>query len=102
MMMHEFIERTGYTPSFEEYKLIEESYYEFDGYKDDFCKWWKKANKSGEWKKELRLRQKLSDVEHDYREQLREKEEMLEWYRAEFQKGYEARNKLKAIENLLK
>ena len=39
MMKHEFIERTKYTPSDEEYHYIEESYYEADTpYKDEFCK----------------------------------------------------------------
>ena len=34
MMMSEFIERTGYEPTYEEYHHIEESYYEFDGKRD--------------------------------------------------------------------
>ena len=38
MMMQEFIDRTGFTPTFEEYKAIEERYYAFDGDKDAFCK----------------------------------------------------------------
>ena len=38
MLKEEFIARTGYTPTNEEYKAIEEDYYAFDGDKDAFCK----------------------------------------------------------------
>lgn len=38
MMMSEFIDRTGFTPTYEEYQKIEEAYYNFDGNKDAFCK----------------------------------------------------------------
>ena len=38
MMMHEFIERTGFEPMPQEYAKIEEAYYNFDGDKDAFCK----------------------------------------------------------------
>ncbi len=38
MMMSEFIERTGFAPTYEEFQRIEESYYNFDGDKDAFCK----------------------------------------------------------------
>lgn len=38
MMMQEFIVRTGFTPTFDEYKLIEEEYYKFKGDKDAFCR----------------------------------------------------------------
>lgn len=38
MLMSEFIDRTGFTPTYEEYRKIEESYYSFDGDKDAFCK----------------------------------------------------------------
>lgn len=44
MMMSEFIERTGFEPTAEEYREIEEQYYEFDGDKDAFCKTWKKQS----------------------------------------------------------
>lgn len=42
MMMSEFIERTGFEPSAEEYEKIEEQYYNFDGDKDAFCSNWLK------------------------------------------------------------
>lgn len=38
MMMSEFIDRTGFEPTYEEYRKIEEAYYEFNGDKDAFCK----------------------------------------------------------------
>lgn len=38
MMMSEFTERTGFEPTADEYRKIEEAYYEFDGNKDAFCK----------------------------------------------------------------
>ena len=38
MMMNEFVERTGFQPTTEEYTKIEEAYYDFDGDKDAFCK----------------------------------------------------------------
>ena len=40
MMMQEFTERTGVTPTFQEYRDIEVDYYAFDGDKDAFCKAW--------------------------------------------------------------
>ena len=42
MMIKEFTERTGVTPTAWEWREIEERYYEFDGGKDDFCKGWMK------------------------------------------------------------
>lgn len=41
MMMQEFIDRTGFEPTAEEYAEIEQQYYSFDGNKDAFCKHWK-------------------------------------------------------------
>lgn len=40
MMMSEFIERTGFEPTAEEYEKIEEEYYNFNGDKDAFCADW--------------------------------------------------------------
>lgn len=42
MLKSEFIERTGFNPTADEYANIEENYYKFDGNKDEFCKKWKK------------------------------------------------------------
>lgn len=38
MMISEFIERTGFEPTADEYAKIEEAYYNFDGDKNVFCK----------------------------------------------------------------
>ena len=55
MMYSEFEERTGYQPDADEYRLIEESYYNFDGNKDEFCKEWMKWKKSGAWEREAHI-----------------------------------------------
>ena len=44
MLVSEFIDRTGYRPTAEEYADIEEAYYVFNGNKDAFCRAWSKAN----------------------------------------------------------
>ena len=44
MMMSEFIDRTGFEPTAKEYAKIEETYYDFDGDKDAFCKAFVKPN----------------------------------------------------------
>lgn len=38
MMISEFVERTGFEPTADEYAKIEEAYYNFDGDKNSFCK----------------------------------------------------------------
>lgn len=38
MMISEFIARTKFEPTAEEYDKIEEEYYNFDGDKDKFCR----------------------------------------------------------------
>ena len=44
MLVSEFIDRTGYRPTAEEYADIEEAYYVFDGDKDAYCRALVKAN----------------------------------------------------------
>lgn len=83
-MIQEFIDRTGYEPSYDEYRLIEDSYYEYDGNKDDFCKQWKKDKKSGNWEKELKLRMKLEEQKHEYEEKIKEIETYRDFYRTYF------------------
>lgn len=103
MMKHEFIDLTGYTPTDEEYHYIEESYYEADTpYKSEFCKQWKKDQKSGKWAMELRFRKMLDEQKAEYEAKIAEQEENLEFYRGEFKKYMKARNQMKAIENILK
>ena len=74
MMYSEFYERTKKEVSYEEYHYIEESYYEFDGNKDEFCKEWLKDVKSGKWALEDRLRKALDDQKAEYEKKLAEKE----------------------------
>lgn len=103
MMKQEFIDRTKYTPSDEEYHYIEESYIEFPSpYKDEFCKQWLKDKKSGKWDMEYKFRKLLDQQKAKYEEKLREKDETLDWYRSEFDKGMKAQKKLKDIEGILK
>lgn len=74
MMMSEFIERTGFEPTAEEYAQIEEDYYEFSGDKNAFCKDFLKnkgveklirgrASKIEELKKELEDMEKKLEAE---------------------------------------
>ena len=44
MMQSEFTERTGYAPSSEEYRVIEDMYLMCEVNKDEFCKLWCKMN----------------------------------------------------------
>ena len=86
-MIHEFTERTGYEPTFEEYQFIEESYYEFDGNKDAFCKAWLKDKRDGHWDKELKLRKALAEREAEYAKRVDEMEENLKFYRPYFERS---------------
>ena len=63
MMYCEFVERTKVEVSWEDYRIIEESYYDFDGNKDEFCKKWLNDYKDGHWERELKLRKKMAKVE---------------------------------------
>ena len=44
MLLSEFIARTGYQPTADEYAEIENEYNNFNGDKDKFCRAWKRAN----------------------------------------------------------
>lgn len=103
MMKEEFIKLTKYNPTNEEYHYIEESYYESDTvHKSEFCKQWVKDKRSGKWDMEYKLRKRLDDQKAEYEEKIREQEENLIFYRAQFKISYEARMKLKEIQNILK
>ena len=64
MLLSEFIDRTGYQPTAEEYAEIEQAYYVFDGDKDAFCKAWSKANphKAGTLWAAIKEQQRLGKV----------------------------------------
>ena len=109
MMMSEFIERTGYRPSSEEYEHIEESYYTFPGNKDEFCKQWKKDYKDGHWERELTLRKSMAAMQSEYLAKIEKQEESLKFYRAQFDESIkvrkeleEAREKLARLERAFK
>lgn len=95
MMKSEFIERTGFEPTEEEYTKIEEAYYEYPGDKNDFCKDFLKSNgverltkdratKIEELKKELQGMEKRLEAQKEAAEKeinsLQEKlDKELEW-----------------------
>ena len=95
MMISEFIDRTGYEPSMEEYHHIEESYYDFPGNKDEFCKQWKKDWKDGHWAKELKLRQQMEAMEEAHKNQVAELDDTLNFYRPYFQKTIDLKEELR-------
>lgn len=90
MMIQEFIARTNYTPSPDEYRHIESAYYDFDGGKDDFCKWWLKAKRAGYWSRELELRRRNESLVQESRDKLNESRENVEFYRPYFDRAYNA------------
>ena len=103
MMVREFTERTKYNPTTEEYHYIEESYYDFEGTdKDEFCKQWLKDKKTGKWALEYRLRKSLDEQKEMYEEQLKEKEEMLQWYREQYEELQKYRNMVRGIKEIVK
>ena len=101
MMISEFIERTHVEPSAEEYHFIEESYYEFDGDKDAFCKSWLRDKKSGKWALEYRLRKALENQKAEYEELLAEKERQLSFYKPYFDKAESLERQMDAVRGVL-
>ncbi len=59
MLYNEFVTLTETEVSDEEYRYIEQSYYDSELDKTDFCKLWKADVKCGKWAAELALRKKL-------------------------------------------
>lgn len=108
MMMSEFTERTGYTPTREQYHYIEESYYAFPGNKDEFCKQGKKDKKDGHWAREMALMVAADQMKAEYEKKLGEQEDNLVFYRKQMEKyrklvkeHEEAVNKLERIQRIL-
>lgn len=85
MLKAEFIARTGYTPTDEEYYYIEQAYYDTDNqFKDDFCAQWMKDKATGTWDREMRVRKTshtqikvLSDRIEDLQDNLKDTLKML-------------------------
>ena len=57
MLKEEFIARTSYTPTDEEYYFIEQAYYDSDEtLKNKFCDQWVQDKLSGTWDREMHIR----------------------------------------------
>jgi len=72
MMLQEFIDRTGFEPTDEEYSQIEQEYYRFDGNKDAYCKQFVENGGAARYAKARaeRIRQldgRILEMEHDAR-----------------------------------
>ena len=96
MMMSEFIERTGFEPTAEEYEKIEDAYYRFDGSKDEFCKNWlaeggilKAAQARAE--KISQLRSELLELDHANRMETDDYERRIEQLKAQLDRELEWR-----------
>lgn len=94
MMMSEFIERTGFEPTADEYQKIEEAYYNFDGDKDDFCKAF--VENGGELKiykaraKEIeRLRGQMLEIEKQYKKDVADRDRRIDQLTAELDEELE-------------
>lgn len=101
MLMSEFVERTGYQPSNEEYAQIEESYYAFPGNKDEFCVQWKKDYRDGHWQRELTLRRRMAAMQVEYIAKIEAQEESLKFYRAQFDESIKVREALEQAQDKL-
>lgn len=102
MLVREFIERTHYEPTANEYHYIEESYYDFAGSsKDAFCKQWMEDKKSGKWELELRLRREIDEQKKEYEDKMAEMEENLQWYREQFEELKKYRGMIRRITNIV-
>ena len=89
-MIQEFIDRTNYTPSADEYYHIEKAYYDFPGNKDEFCKWWKKAKRGGYWDRELELRRHVITTAKKLGDKLKECSDNVDFYRPYFDRARNA------------
>ncbi len=74
MMKSEFIERTGFEPTEDEYREIEQEYMGCDIDKDQFCKEWKK---NGGIQRLMRLRaRRIEELEAEVQKRAREYDEL--------------------------
>lgn len=100
MMMNEFVERTGFEPTMEEYREIEEAYYNFDGDKNAFCKHWVetvgiKGICKARAEKIAKLRSTMLETEKDLMKTIAEKEQQI----ARLEEKLEREQEWKAIED---
>lgn len=94
MMMSEFIERTGFEPTADEYREIEKAYYDFDGNKDAFCKAF--VEQDGEKKvyqaraAEIeQLRRQMAELEKMFKADSEKQEKQIAYLQAQLDKELE-------------
>lgn len=94
MMISEFVERTGFEPTADEYAKIEEAYYSFDGDKDAFCRAFVRhggALKVYKARAEeiARLRSQMLEVEKQYKADIVDRDRRIEQLTAELDRELE-------------
>lgn len=94
MMMSEFIERTSFEPTADEYIKIEDAYYNFDGDKDAFCKAFVSGNGVAQICKAradeiARLRSVMLETEKQFMRDVAERDRRIEQLTTELDKELE-------------
>lgn len=96
MMMSEFVERTGFQPTADEYEQIEDAYYNFDGDKDAFCKAF--VEQGGELKiykaradEITRLRSQMLEIEKQFKKDVADRDRRIDQLTAELDRELEWR-----------
>lgn len=94
MMMSEFVERTGFQPTADEYDQIESAYYAFDGDKDAFCKAF--VEQGGEMKiykaranEIARLRSQMLEIEKEHKKEVADRDRRINELTAELDRELE-------------
>ena len=94
MMISEFIERTGFEPTAEEYAKIEDAYYNFDGDKNAFCESF--VENGGELKiykaraEEIaRLRSQMLEAEKQFKKDIADRDRRIDRLTAELDRELE-------------
>ena len=94
MMMSEFVERTGFQPTADEYDQIDSSYYAFDGDKDAFCKAF--VEQGGEMKiykaranEIARLRSQMLEIEKEHKKEVADRDRRINELTAELDRELE-------------
>ena len=96
MMISEFVERTGFQPTADEYDQIESAYYAFDGDKDAFCKAF--VEQGGELKiykaradEITRLRSQMLEIEKQFKKDVADRDRRIDQLTAELDRELEWR-----------
>ena len=77
MLYNEFVTLTETEVSDEEYSYIEQSYYDSELDKAEFCKLWKRDCDNGRWAAELALRKKLDRMTEELKEREKKISELV-------------------------